>query len=108
MVQDQDKTVGQTRTQVEIFGQTYTIRSSTSGKHVMKLALYVDAKMREISSSSLLLSASKIGILAALDIADELFTLREEKARLEKELEQKTSDLVRAIDEHVVSNNIVT
>ena len=100
---DQGDLTDQTRTQVEIFGQVYTIRSSASALRVMELASYVDAKMKEISSTSLLLNTTKIAILAALDIADELFALREEKAHLEKELEQKTIELVQTIDKHIVS-----
>ncbi|MFH4385205.1 cell division protein ZapA, partial [Acinetobacter baumannii] len=56
---------------VEIYNQTYSIRSDGDNNYILKLAEYVDSKMREISSGTFTVDSLKVAILAALHIADE-------------------------------------
>lgn len=78
---------------VEIFGQEYKVRGVGDTKYIHKIAGYVDKKMREIAHSSGVMSQTRIAILAALNITDELNREREEKKRLERELEQQMNRL---------------
>jgi cell division protein ZapA len=64
------------KTQVEIFGQKYTIISEEAAEHVELLAQFVDEKMNEIAQQSKGMSTLKVAILAALNIAEEMFRLR--------------------------------
>ena len=57
---------------VEIYNQTYSIRSDGDNEYIQKLADYVDSKMRDISSGTLTVDSLKVAILAAIFIADEL------------------------------------
>jgi cell division protein ZapA len=57
---------------VEIYNQTYSIRSDGDPAYVIRLAEFVDQKMREISSGTLTVDSLKVAILAGLHIADEL------------------------------------
>ena len=57
---------------VEIYNQTYNIRSDGDSDYISELAEYVDSRMREISSGTLTVDSLKVAILAALYIADEL------------------------------------
>ena len=62
---------------VRIFGQEYSIRATTEEKYIKEVAAYVDKKMAEIQKSVPSgLNASKIAILAAMNISDELFYAR--------------------------------
>ena len=61
---------------VEIYNQTYNIRSDGDNEYIMRLAEYVDGKMREISSGTLTVDSLKVAILAALHIADEFHQLK--------------------------------
>jgi cell division protein ZapA len=61
---------------VEIYNQTYNIRSDGDNEYIMRLAEYVDGKMREISSGTLTVDSLKVAILAALHIADEYHQLK--------------------------------
>ena len=54
---------------VEIYNQTYNIRSDGDNDYIMRLAEYVDGKMREISSGTLTVDSLKVAILAALHLS---------------------------------------
>jgi cell division protein ZapA len=63
---------------VEIFGQAYAVRGGDDPGYVEKLAAYVDEQMKEVSRTSGAVDSLRIAVLAALNIADERFHLREE------------------------------
>ena len=54
---------------VEIYNQTYNIRSDGDTEYIIQLAEFVDSRMREISSGTLTVDSLKVAILAALHIA---------------------------------------
>lgn len=64
-------------TQVEIFGQTYSVRAAGDPQYIKDLASYVDSKMREVSEHAPTVDATKIAILTALNISDEFHQFRE-------------------------------
>ncbi|MEW5768686.1 MAG: cell division protein ZapA [bacterium] len=64
------------RTEVEIFGQTYTIKGDEEPDYVRQLANYVDQEMRNITQKTNTTSTGKVAVLVALNIADELFKTR--------------------------------
>jgi cell division protein ZapA len=86
---------------VEIFGQEYKIKGAGNPQYIHKIAGYVDKKMREIAHSSGIMSQSRIAILAALNIADELNQEREERERLQAELEGKAARLGALLDSEI-------
>ncbi len=80
-------------TEVYILGQKYTIKGDAPEEYIRELATFVDKKLKEIYSVSPNLTPVKASILAALDIADELFRLRNEEEELTKHIEEKTNRL---------------
>ncbi len=63
---------------VNIFGSEYTLKANAADSaQVYQIAEYVDDKMREIQNLKPNRPLHQIAILAALNIAEELFTLRE-------------------------------
>ena len=62
---------------VEIHGQRYPIRSGLDPEYVARLAAYVDEKMRTAADSTATGDTLRLAVLAALNIADELETLRQ-------------------------------
>jgi cell division protein ZapA len=64
--------------QVEIFGQTYSVKSSGDPAYVQKLAAFVDEEMKDVSRASGAVDSVRIAVLAALNLADECFRLRQE------------------------------
>lgn len=56
-----------------ILNQPLTIKSDGDEKQVKKVADYVNKKMHEIVTSKKAISTANVAILAALNIADDLF-----------------------------------
>jgi cell division protein ZapA len=56
----------------QIFGQTYTISGELDEDYVLKLASFVDEKMRAVANATATVDTQKVAVLAALAIADEL------------------------------------
>lgn len=67
-----------TRVSVRIFGEEYPLKSSAGAEHLESLAEYVDGAMRRVAAAGGRLGINRIAVLAALQIADELFRLRGE------------------------------
>jgi len=65
---------------VNIYGTEYPIKGNTDVEYIKKVAQYVDSKMREVNKNISIDSSLKVSILAALNIADELFRERGKKA----------------------------
>ena len=61
--------------EIEIFGQRYKIRvkGEEDEKYIGHLTSLVDQKMHEVAVKSKSADTTKIAVLAALNIADELF-----------------------------------
>ena len=84
---------------VEIFGKTYTLKGETNFAYMEKIAGYVNQKMKELSVNSEIVDSSKIAILTALNIADELFKTKDELMNIIKSNEEKASDILSRLDQ---------
>mgnify|MGYP000980544886 FL=1 len=73
-------------TRVNIYGREYSIRGESDSAYVAEIAHFVDMRMREMTDNVTMASTSKVAILAALNITDELFRL--EKANEEERMRQ--------------------
>ena len=60
---------------VDIYDQVYQLRG-TDSEHIERLASIVDSKMRAVSAHGATVDSLRVAVLAALNIADELTTLR--------------------------------
>src|ERR1051325_9336761 len=83
---------------VEIYNQTYSIRSDGDNEYILDLAQYVDGKMREISSGTLTVDSLKAAIRAALHIADELYQLKNAQAQSDAQLAARSSECAAMLD----------
>jgi len=66
-------------TRVQIFGSDYHVRGDEDPTYIRDLAAYVDAKMQEIATDQSLVTSTKVAILTAIHIADELFQERRQR-----------------------------
>lgn len=66
--------------EIEIFGQRYKIRvkGEEDESYISHLTSFVDQKMHEVAAKSKSADVTKIAVLAALNIADELFLCQKE------------------------------
>ncbi len=83
---------------VEIYNQTYNIRSDGDNDYILRLAEYVDSKMREISSGTLTVDSLKVAILAALHIADELHQLKNLQEQTDAQLASRSAECAEMLD----------
>ncbi len=77
---------------VEIYNQTYNIRSDGDTEYIIQLAEFVDSRMREISSGTLTVDSLKVAILAALHIADELHRLKNMHEQADSQLAARSAE----------------
>jgi len=83
---------------VEIHGQRYPIRSGLEPEYVARLASYVDEKMRVAAESTPTGDSLRLAVLAALNIADELFRCRDVNLARSDELAERAGELERLLD----------
>ena len=83
---------------VEIYNQTYNIRSDGDSEYISQLAEFVDSRMREISSGTLTVDSLKVAILAALHIADELHRLKRLHEQADSQLAARSAECADMLD----------
>jgi cell division protein ZapA len=83
---------------VEIFDQVYNLRGSDAD-YILKLAEYVDGKMRAVSEQTATVDSVRLAVLAALNIADEYHLLKRRLETASPEAQQRASKLASALDE---------
>jgi len=83
---------------VEIFDQAYNLRGSDP-KYIVKLAEYVDGKMRAVSEQTHTVDTARLAVLAALNIADEYHLLKRNHEGGTVEYLQRAQNLANALDE---------
>jgi len=84
---------------VEIAGQRYPIRSALDATYVTQLAAYVDEKMRLAARETTSGDTLKVAVLAALNVADELFRARAAEGTVQNHWRRKAEELERLVDE---------
>lgn len=83
--------------EVEIFGQKYLIKGDGDPAYIRQLAEYVDGRMREVHGKLYLSTPRKIAVLAALNIAHELFSLKKESEDQESVIADRAEKLLELI-----------
>src|SRR3954454_18892470 len=93
-----------TTTQVEIFGEVYSVRGSDENGHLQTLADLVDRKMREVAEH-VKGDTARIAILVALNLADELSQGRGlqngqegERVEIREKMAALTEELTHALE----------
>jgi cell division protein ZapA len=83
---------------VEIYGQTYNLRGEGDTSYITDLAAFVDRKMREVSDTTATVDSLKVAILAALNIADEHFQIKDAHQERHLGTTQRLQRLVELLD----------
>ena len=83
---------------VEIFGQTYALNAGADAAYVQQLAAHVDAQMREVGKAAGAVDSLRVAVLAALNIADECFRLRNGSDGAIGEARRRAEALARQLD----------
>jgi cell division protein ZapA len=83
---------------VQIHGQRYPIRSGLEQEYVIRLAAYVDERIRAAADATPTGDSIKVVVLAALNIADELFRTRDANHTRDGKLTERAEEIERLVD----------
>ena len=86
---------------IEIQGQRYPIKTTLEPRYVQDLAAFVDRKMTlavEASPSSDMLG---LAVLTALNIADEMFRLRDQRLTEVDSISERAQAIERIVDQAI-------
>jgi cell division protein ZapA len=87
-------------TSVHILGQEYRIRSTEGAEFMKEVAIYVDEARHDVSSRMTTGTTTQIAVLAALNIAEELFRERRNgHAGPDPELDARVRHVLSRLDE---------
>lgn len=87
------------RFNIKVMGQEFSVLSDRGEEYVANVVQYVNDKAKDIGSASKDISTLGIAILVALNVADELFRLKEEKEDFYSLLERRSEKLINYIEE---------
>lgn len=82
-----------TATDVEIYGSIYHVRGQKDPEYLQELAGFVDRKIHEVAQHVSTVDTGKLAILAALNLADELFQCRKQQEGERVEIREKVAGL---------------
>jgi len=86
-------------TQVEIFGQTYNVRADGDSSYIHDLARFVDSRMKEVAERTATVDTTKIAILAALNISDDLHHMEKQRRDNPTDAVARAERLIRKLDD---------
>ncbi len=86
---------------VDIYDQMYHLRGPDPA-YLQQLSILVDAKMRAVAQHGTTVDSLRVAVLAALNIADELVTLRQQRDALAgtaaRTIKSRTETLAEMLD----------
>ena len=86
------------KVRIKIQDREYVVRGSDEREQILRVAAYVDRKLKEISGSKKGLSVDKTAILAALDIAGDYLQLIKEKEDLLAQVNSRSQRLIQGLN----------
>jgi cell division protein ZapA len=83
---------------IEIYDQSYNLSADQDETYVKELAAFVDSKMRAVADATHTVDSVKVAVLAAINIADDLFTVRQRQEKLEGPLRKRVEKCVAMVE----------
>ncbi len=83
---------------VHIAGQRYVVRTDADEAYVQSLAGFVNDQIVDIQKTSKPVSLQSVAILAALNIADDLFRERQKRSELKSKIRDKSKAIIAYLD----------
>jgi cell division protein ZapA len=92
------KDAGTSSVHVEIFDQGYNLRGSDAD-YILKLAEFVDGKMRAVAEQTHTVDTARVAVLAALNLADELLQIKRGGGPTASDYVRRAHRLANVLDE---------
>ncbi|NIM97298.1 MAG: cell division protein ZapA [candidate division Zixibacteria bacterium] len=87
--------------EVTIGNAQYTIKTDADAAYIQSIAKHVNSKIEEIQNKTRSVSTINVVILAALNIADDLFREKGRNRKYVKEIEDRSRQLIDIIEKEV-------
>lgn len=84
--------------EVKIYNQTYYIRGEGDTEYIHELAAYVDQRMNEVAAGTMTADSLRVAILAALNIADELYKMRRKIDQIDNTINERSTEFSQLLD----------
>ena len=84
---------------VDILGKEYVLRSKEDAVHVRRVAEYFTERLEEVQSQAKTASIQAATVLAALNITNELLSIKDKQEAMLREIEAKSERLLEAIEQ---------
>ena len=82
---------------VKILGQRYKVRSDEGEEYINDLAKYVNDQIGEVQKTTKTVATHNLAILAAMNIADNLFKAEERENQIKKEVRERVRRILKLI-----------
>ena len=91
---------------IEVLGTSFVIQSDESAEHLARLSSYVKARIEEVKARYAFADPLTVSVLAALNIADDMFKSREgrEPAGSGEEVASVAERLISRIDDELLEH----
>jgi cell division protein ZapA (FtsZ GTPase activity inhibitor) len=92
---------------IDLLGTSFTIQSGDSPDHLARVKAYLRDKVEEVKARYAFADPLTVALLAALNLADELFKEREglPQGGPNEEIESVTRKLIETIDEELLEHD---
>jgi len=105
MADNGDGQPGSEYVKIEIYDQSYNVNADGNEEYLKELAAYVDGKMRSVAEATRMVDSLKVAVLAALNIAYEMFTLRQRQQEIEGPLRKRVEKCVAMVEKALEHSN---
>jgi cell division protein ZapA len=79
---------------VQIAGVRYSLKTDEDERWVKSIAAFVDTKMRDVQKHTRTVDTQSVAVLAALQVAEELFAERRDARELRKSIRERSQSLL--------------
>ena len=86
---------------VSVAGCELAVRTTAKPAYLQELAAFVTSQVEEARRSGRTVSTQSAALLAAMNIADELYQLRESQRQLKRQVREKSQRILRYLDQEV-------
>lgn len=87
--------------EVEIYGQRYVLKGDADEGYIRQLAQFVDEQMHSLARGMKTSTPTKIAVLAAINIAHQLFQAERIRQQEEADVERRAISLMETIEEQL-------
>ncbi|MBN1824435.1 MAG: cell division protein ZapA [Endomicrobiales bacterium] len=87
------------RVTVNILGRTYDVQAAPGDELLIySLAEYVEQKLNEVQRDTGIVDTQKLAIMAALNIADEYFRLKNSRENITINVDKKAEEMIKVLE----------